>query len=52
MKPKMVIKINSFVETYDKVTFLAKMREKDIEVALANGSPMIKSIEFSTSLRE
>ena len=36
----------------DEVKFLAKMREKDTEVLLANGSPMIKSIEFSISLRE
>jgi len=28
------------------------MRKKDTRVALANGSPMIKSEEFSISLRE
>ena len=28
------------------------MREKDTEVALANGSPMIKLVEFLVSLRE
>ena len=32
--------------------FPTKMREKDIGVALTNGSSMTKSIEFSISLRE
>ena len=31
--------------------FLANMREKGIKVALANGSPMTKSVSFSISLR-
>ena len=31
--------------------FLADMREKGIKVALANGSPMTKSVSFSISLR-
>ena len=44
--------VDNFVGVYDEVTFLAKMREKNTGVALANSSPMIKWVEFSISLRE
>ena len=44
--------INDLVRAYDEITFLTKMREKDTKVALANCSPMIKSIKFSLSLRK
>ena len=44
--------IDSLVGAYDEVMFLAKMKEKGIVVALANGSSMIKSVEFSVSLRK
>ena len=44
--------VDSLVRTYDEVTFLAKMREKDTKVALANSSLMIKLVGFSISLRE
>ena len=36
--------VDNLIETYDKVTFPAKMREKDTIVALANNSSMIKSV--------
>ena len=51
MKQKMVVSWGPR-QGIDEVKFLAKMREKDTEVLFANGSPMIKSIEFSISLRE
>jgi len=37
---------------FDNVKFPAKMRKKDNRVLLANSSLMIKSVEFSISLRE
>lgn len=41
--------VDNLVGVYDEVTFPTNMREKGTEVALANGSLMIKSIEFSIS---
>lgn len=41
--------VDNLVGVYDEVTFPANMREKGTEVALANGSLMIKSVEFSIS---
>ena len=40
------------VDSLNEFTFPAKMKEKGTKVALANGSPMIKSIELLISLRE
>ena len=44
--------VDNLVGVYDEVTFPTNMREKGTEVALANGSLMIKSVEFSVFLRE
>ena len=41
--------VDSLVGACDEVKFPAKMKEKGIRVALANGSSMIKSVEFSIS---
>lgn len=41
--------VDNLVGVYDEVTFPTNMREKGTKVALANGSLMIKSIEFSIS---
>lgn len=41
--------VDNLVGVYDEVTFPTNMREKGTEVALTNGSLMIKSIEFSIS---
>lgn len=41
--------VDNLVGVYDEVTFPTNMREKGTEVALANGSLMTKSIEFSIS---
>ena len=51
MKPKMVVSRRPH-QGFDEVMFPAKMREKGTRVALANGSLMTKSVEFSLSLRE
>ena len=40
------------VDSLNKVTFPAKMKEKGTRVVLANGSLMIKSIEIFISHRE
>ena len=44
--------VDSLIGAYDEVTFLAKMREKDTRMALANGFLMIKLVDFSIYLRE
>ena len=41
--------VDNLVGVYDEVTFPANMREKGTEVALANGSLMIKLVEFNIS---
>ena len=51
MKPKLVVSRGP-CQGFDEIMFPAKMREKGTKVALANGSQMTKSVEFSISLRE
>ena len=41
--------VDRLVGACDEVKFPAKMKEKGIRMALANGSSMIKSVEFSIS---
>lgn len=41
--------VDNLVGVYDEVTFPTNMREKGTEVALANGSLMIKLVEFNIS---
>ena len=51
MKPKMVVS-RGLRHGFNGIMFPAKMREKGTKVALANGSLMSKSVEFSISLIE
>ena len=44
--------VDDLIRAFDEVAFSAKVREKDTRVALANGSLMIKLVEFSISLRK
>ena len=51
MKPKMIVSRRPH-QGLDEVMFPTKMREKGTKVALVNGSPITKLVEFSLSLRE